>query len=65
MREAYVFGHSNVYDQDADNIIIIHVPYSIPSVGCYCGEYSLYCNFPGEIFHKGGFPMPSHEGIRL
>ena len=45
--------------------LLLHVPYSIPSVGDCCGEYSLYCNVSGGIFHRGGFPLPSPEGIRI
>ena len=29
------------------------------------GEYPLHCNFPGEIFHGGGFPLPSPGGFKL
>ena len=46
--------------------LLLQLPYSIPSVGDYCGaKYSLHCNFPEKIFHMGGFPLPSPEGIRL
>ena len=27
-------------------------------IGDYHGEYPLLCNFPGTMFHVGGFPLP-------
>ena len=38
---------------------------SIPSIGDYNEEYTLHCNFSWGNFHRGGFPLPSPEGIRL
>ena len=34
-------------------VLLLQVPYSIPSVGDYYGEYSLHCNFPGGKFFAG------------
>ena len=33
------------------------------SDGDYDGVYHLHCNFPGEIFHRGGFSLPSPAHI--
>ena len=39
--------------------LLLQMSYSILSVGDYYGDYLPHCNFPGEIFHRGGFPFPS------
>ena len=42
-------------------ILLLQVPYSIPSFDDYHWEYSLHCNLPGENVHSGSFPLPSTE----
>ena len=44
--------------------LLLQTPYSFPSVDDYYGEYPLHWNFTGEIFHGGGFPMPSPGLVR-
>ena len=43
--------------------LLLQAPYSIPSVGDYCGKYPLQYNFLGELLNGGGFPLSSPEGI--
>ena len=35
------------------------MPYSILSVDDNSGEHNVHCNFLGEIFPMGGFPLSS------
>ena len=58
---ARILGH-------VKNVVLLPLlkpPYSIPSIVHYCGENPLHCNFPGNIFHKGSFQLPSHEENKL
>ena len=40
------------------------MPYSIPGVGDYSGEYPFHCNFSVDIFHMSDFPLPSPGLVR-